>query len=80
MRSRTSGSMSGERKRGVAAWPKQPRLSSTLPHEALIDEWPILIDWLDSNRAQLQRLQRLLLGLVSVSTIFDGLVLKIIDG
>ena len=26
-----SGSMSGERKRSVAAWPKQPRLSSTLP-------------------------------------------------
>ena len=25
-----SGSMSGERKRSVAAWPKQPRLSSTL--------------------------------------------------
>jgi hypothetical protein len=28
---RMSGSMSGERKRSVAAWPKQPRLSSTLP-------------------------------------------------
>ncbi len=27
----TSGSMSGERKRGVAVWPKLPRLSSTLP-------------------------------------------------
>ena len=27
----TSGSMSGEGKRGVAAWPKLPRLSSTLP-------------------------------------------------
>jgi hypothetical protein len=26
-----SGSMSGERKRSDAAWPKQPRLSSTLP-------------------------------------------------
>ena len=26
-----SGSMSGERKRSVAAWPKLPRLSSTLP-------------------------------------------------
>ena len=26
-----SGSMSGERKRSVAAWPKQPRLSPTLP-------------------------------------------------
>ena len=25
----TSGSMSGEGKRGVAAWPKLPRLSST---------------------------------------------------
>ncbi len=27
----TSGSMSGEGKRGDAAWPKLPRLSSTLP-------------------------------------------------
>ena len=27
----TSGLMSGEGKRGVAAWPKLPRLSSTLP-------------------------------------------------
>ncbi len=27
---RTSGSMSGERKRSDAAWPKPPRLSSTL--------------------------------------------------
>jgi len=26
----TSGLMSGERKRNVAAWPKSPRLSSTL--------------------------------------------------
>jgi hypothetical protein len=26
-----SGSMSGERKRSVAAWPKLPRLSPTLP-------------------------------------------------
>ena len=26
-----SGSMSGEGKRGAAAWPKLPRLSSTLP-------------------------------------------------
>jgi hypothetical protein len=26
----TSGLMSGERKRDVAAWPKSPRLSSTL--------------------------------------------------
>src|SRR2546421_153806 len=28
----TSGLMSGERKRSVAAWPKLPRLSSTLLH------------------------------------------------
>jgi hypothetical protein len=27
----TSGSMSGDRKRSVAAWPKLPRPSSTLP-------------------------------------------------
>jgi hypothetical protein len=30
MRNRMSGSPSGERKRDVAAWPKSPRLSSTL--------------------------------------------------
>jgi hypothetical protein len=30
----TSGLMSGERKRSVAAWPKLPRLSSTLPAHA----------------------------------------------
>jgi hypothetical protein len=35
MRNRTSGSMSGERKRSVAAWPKLPRLSSTLPKDAM---------------------------------------------
>jgi hypothetical protein len=29
-----SGSMSGERKRSVAEWPKQPRLSSTLHRAA----------------------------------------------
>ena len=34
MRNRTSGSMRGERKRSVAAWPKLPRLSSTLPETA----------------------------------------------
>ena len=28
----TSGSMSGDGKRGVAAWPKLPRPSSTLPN------------------------------------------------
>jgi hypothetical protein len=28
----TSGSMSGDGKRGVAEWPKLPRPSSTLPH------------------------------------------------
>ena len=32
----TSGSMSGEGKRGVAAWPKLPRLSSTLPDGAAL--------------------------------------------
>ena len=31
----TSGSMSGEGKRGVAKWPKLPRLSSTLPFGAV---------------------------------------------
>jgi hypothetical protein len=32
-----SGSMSGERKRSVAAWPKQPRLSPTLPRPTRLD-------------------------------------------
>jgi hypothetical protein len=32
---RTSGSMSGDGKRSVAAWPKLPRPSSTLPRSAL---------------------------------------------
>jgi hypothetical protein len=32
---RTSGSMSGDGKRGVAAWPKLPRLSSTLPQKTV---------------------------------------------
>ena len=31
---RPSGSMSGDGKRSVAAWPKLPRLSSTLPKKA----------------------------------------------
>jgi hypothetical protein len=30
---RTSGSMSGDGKRSVAAWPKRPRPSSTLPQQ-----------------------------------------------
>jgi hypothetical protein len=30
---RTSGSMSGDGKRSVAAWPKLPRPSSTLPEQ-----------------------------------------------
>ena len=34
---RTSGSMSGEGKRGVAVWPKLPRLSSTLPRRAAME-------------------------------------------
>jgi hypothetical protein len=33
----TSGSMSGDGKRGVAEWPKLPRPSSTLPFETLYD-------------------------------------------
>ena len=31
----TSGSMSGDGKRGVAEWPKLPRPSSTLPFRPL---------------------------------------------
>jgi hypothetical protein len=33
----TSGSMSGDGKRGVAEWPKLPRPSSTLPKAKLLD-------------------------------------------
>ena len=33
---RPSGSMSGERKRSVAAWPKLPRLSSTLRLDPMV--------------------------------------------
>jgi len=32
----TSGSMSGDGKRGVAEWPKLPRPSSTLPMRYLV--------------------------------------------
>src|SRR5262249_57180348 len=34
---RTSGSMSGDGKRGVAEWPKLPRPSSTLPSATWLD-------------------------------------------
>jgi hypothetical protein len=34
---RTSGSMSGDEKRSVAAWPKLPRSSSTLPNRRFAD-------------------------------------------
>jgi hypothetical protein len=33
---RTSGSMSGDGKRGVAKWPKLPRPSSTLPNRRFV--------------------------------------------
>jgi hypothetical protein len=34
---RTSGSMSGDGKRSVAAWPKLPRPSSTLPEQRSLE-------------------------------------------
>jgi HEAT repeat protein/glycosyltransferase involved in cell wall biosynthesis len=37
----------------------------TLTHEALIEEWPALRSWLESNRAHFQRLERLLLSIAS---------------
>jgi HEAT repeat protein len=37
----------------------------TLTHEALLQEWPALCDWLERNRAQMQSIQRLLLGLAA---------------
>jgi hypothetical protein len=39
------------------------RATVTLAHEALLLEWPALRDWLDCNRAQLQRVQMLIAAL-----------------
>jgi hypothetical protein len=39
------------------------RATITLAHEALLLEWPALRDWLDCNRAQLQRVQTLIAAL-----------------
>jgi HEAT repeat protein len=41
------------------------RAAVTLAHEVLIEEWPSLNQWLTANRAQMQRVQRLLLNLAS---------------
>ena len=37
----------------------------TLAHEALIEEWPAAKNWLDRNRASMQRIGRLLLSLAA---------------
>jgi hypothetical protein len=39
------------------------RATVTLAHEALLQEWPALKNWLDINREQIQRIQRHLLNL-----------------
>src|SRR4051794_36007028 len=39
------------------------RATVTLVHEALLLEWPTLCNWLECNRAQLQRVQRLITAL-----------------
>ena len=44
----TSGSMSGEGKRGVAAWPKLPRLSSTYMRTRLSRSISVVFSELDS--------------------------------
>jgi hypothetical protein len=53
---RTSGSMSGDGKRSVAAWPKLPRPSSTLPsrHFAATQQFSRLRRKADIQRARLQ--------------------------
>ena len=47
---RTSGSMSGERKRSDAVWPKPPRLSSTLLPRVHVQSWEGCV-WMMKNRA-----------------------------
>jgi hypothetical protein len=42
---RTSGSMSGDGKRSVAAWPKLPRPSSTLPKQEDIAAQQVVGYW-----------------------------------
>jgi HEAT repeat protein len=49
----------------LAAEDTDGRATITLAHEALIKEWSHLRDWLDRNRAQLQRIQSLLINLVA---------------
>ena len=53
---RTSGSMSGDGKRSVAAWPKLPRPSSTLPsrHFAATQQFSRFWSKADFRRARLQ--------------------------
>ena len=53
---RTSGSMSGDGKRSVAAWPKLPRPSSTLPsrHFAATQQFSRFRSKADIQRARLQ--------------------------
>jgi hypothetical protein len=46
---RTSGSMSGDGKRSVAAWPKLPRPSSTLPKEPAAKRQRMSVDWDSSD-------------------------------
>jgi hypothetical protein len=41
------------------------RATITVAHEVLLTAWPALHEWLEANRAQLQRFHRLLLSLAS---------------
>ena len=41
------------------------RATITVAHEALLTAWPALHEWVEANRAQLQRFHRLLLSLAS---------------
>jgi hypothetical protein len=50
---RTSGSMSGDGKRSVAAWPKLPRPSSTLPDETHEPSRQMTVHWGEADSLQM---------------------------
>jgi IS1 family transposase len=63
---RTSGLTSGDGKRGVAAWPKPPRPSSTLQHWLwrAVDQDGVVLDVLVQKRRDKQAAKRLLCKLL----------------
>jgi hypothetical protein len=55
----TSGSMSGDGKRGVAEWPKLPRPSSTLPKRRFAASQPNVRSWRNGHCARVANVSRL---------------------